>query len=43
MTNKNDDYTTIRVHRKTHEKLLKLGKFGENMDDVVNRLTQKEG
>jgi len=40
MTNetKRGKWTTITVRRATCERLRKLGRFGENWDDLLNRL-----
>jgi hypothetical protein len=34
---KDDDYTNIRVHKKTHAELDAIGKRGESMDDIVKK------
>jgi len=34
---KDEDYTNIRVHKKTHAELDAIGKRGESMDDIVRK------
>lgn len=40
-------YTTIRIEKKVHDKLAKLGHWGESMSTVIDRLVDyyadKEG
>jgi predicted CopG family antitoxin len=33
-----ENITTINIKRKTHEKLAKIGQFGQSFDDVINAL-----
>ena len=35
--------TTINIKKKTYEKLVKIGQFGQSFDDVINTLLSKEG
>jgi hypothetical protein len=34
---KDEDFTNIRVHKKTHAELDAIGKRGESMDDIVKK------
>ena len=33
--------TSIRIEEKTKDRLAKLGKYGETMDDILNRLLDR--
>jgi len=33
---------TVTIRKKTHEKLAKIGQFGQSFDDVINSLLHKE-
>lgn len=35
------DITTINIKKSTHERLVKIGKFGQSFDDIVNDLIDK--
>jgi len=37
-----DKITTVNIKKKTHEKLAKIGQFGQSFDDVINALISKE-
>lgn len=35
--------TTINIKNSTRDKLRKIGKFGEDYDDIINRLLEAKG
>jgi len=37
----NEGYTSIRIKWKTKDRVIKYGKFEDNIDDVINRVLDK--
>ena len=35
-----EDFTTIRIAKETHKKLVAVGEYGDSMDDIINRLIE---
>ncbi len=40
-TAEKDDFTTVRIRRKTHRLLCEIGQKGQNMDDIIVALIRK--